>query len=213
MKQRYLLLLFFFLIGAAKAQTLQEWTEQKKTKTRYLLEQIAALSVYIESAGKGYGIVKAGLATLHDIKSGDFKLNQEHFNARALVNPNIKSFSKVAAIIQLQARMMKAIKTTRKNLKEDNGIHKEELDYYASVTSHLIDACADNLDMLIQLVTDSYYALSDAERLKRMDNLYEDLLEQSAFLQSLHKRMKTLALQRIKAQSDVLATDKMYYVK
>ncbi|MBK8088802.1 MAG: hypothetical protein IPK31_13170 [Chitinophagaceae bacterium] len=41
-----------FLFNAANAQTLNEWVNQKSTQKKYLLQQIAALQVYIGYAKK-----------------------------------------------------------------------------------------------------------------------------------------------------------------
>lgn len=57
------------------AQTWSEWFRQKKTQKKYLLQQIAALKVYIDYAEKGYKIACDGIHAVREIKRGDFNLH------------------------------------------------------------------------------------------------------------------------------------------
>jgi hypothetical protein len=65
------------IIGStACAQTANEWFKQKKTQTKYLIEQIAALNVYLKTAKKGYDIAQRGLTLIGDIKDGSFQMDK-----------------------------------------------------------------------------------------------------------------------------------------
>lgn len=50
--------------GTVQGQTWGEFFQQKKTQKRYLLQQIAALQVFIGQAKKGYDLVGSGLRTI-----------------------------------------------------------------------------------------------------------------------------------------------------
>ncbi|ULT42931.1 conjugal transfer protein TraI [Niabella defluvii] len=69
------ILLFLLLVVSAgsnlQAQTFAEWFQQKKTQKKYLLQQIAALQVYIGYAKKGYNIAKDGLNTIGGFTRGE----------------------------------------------------------------------------------------------------------------------------------------------
>ena len=49
-----LMILAFFVSGKTYSQTYEEWFQQTKTQKKYLLQQIAALKVYIGYAEKGF---------------------------------------------------------------------------------------------------------------------------------------------------------------
>ena len=68
-------------IGPVSAQTVNEWVNQKSTQKKYLLQQIAALQVYINYAKKGYNIVSGGINTIRDIKKGDLNLHNTFFSS------------------------------------------------------------------------------------------------------------------------------------
>ena len=56
------------------AQTFEEWFQQTQTQKHYLVEQIAALQVYLGYVKKGYDIASKGIHTISDIKNGEFNL-------------------------------------------------------------------------------------------------------------------------------------------
>lgn len=76
MKRLIVLILFAILSTDVKAQTFAEWFRQSATQKKYLLQQIAALQVYIGYVQKGYSIAKEGLSAISDIKHGEFKLQR-----------------------------------------------------------------------------------------------------------------------------------------
>lgn len=90
MKKIFLVVLFNALItGNLQAQAKQQ---------RMLLEQIAALKVYIGYAQKGYSAVKKGLNTIGDFKRGEFNLHTDYLNSLKVVNPKIKKYARVTEI-------------------------------------------------------------------------------------------------------------------
>src|SRR5688500_14766126 len=99
------------------AQTWDEWTQQKKTQIKCLLQQIAANKVYIEYLQKGYSIANKGLTTIRNIKDGDFNLHRDFFGSLKTVNSKIKNAGKVAAIIAFQIRITKESKQSLERIK------------------------------------------------------------------------------------------------
>jgi hypothetical protein len=102
--------LFAFL--SSNAQTADEWFNQKSTQKKYLLQQIAALKVYLGYAKKGYTIVTSGVNTIRNIKNGDLNLHRDFFNRLKNVNPSIRKYAKVADIIAYQVKIIKQTKIT-----------------------------------------------------------------------------------------------------
>jgi len=74
-------LMLFLSAGNIHAQTFSEWFRQKKTQKKYLLQQIAALQVYIGYAQKGYRIAKEGLTTIGGFTKGEFDLHSDFINS------------------------------------------------------------------------------------------------------------------------------------
>ncbi|MCA6438992.1 MAG: hypothetical protein IM581_03630, partial [Chitinophagaceae bacterium] len=96
-----------FAFHSSNAQTTDEWLNQKSTQKKYLLQQIAALQVYIGYAKKGYTVVTSGINTIRNIKNGDLNLHRDFFNRLKNVNPAIRRYAKVADIIAYQVKIIK----------------------------------------------------------------------------------------------------------
>jgi len=89
-----LVILLLALSMFSYSQTVEEWTKQKKTQIKYLLQQIAANKVYLDYIEKGYGIARNGLNTIQSIKKGDFNLHSDFVSSLIKVNPKIKNYAK-----------------------------------------------------------------------------------------------------------------------
>lgn len=203
MKRLIILLLFAILSTGTKAQTFAEWFRQSATQKKYLLQQIAALQVYIGYVQKGYSIAKQGLNTISDIKKGEFNLHKDYFNSLKTVNPKIKNYSKVADIIALQVNIIKIYKEAAKQLKQSRSFNAGEINYINGVFDRLMDDCAKTIDALITVTTSGELEMKDDERLKQIDALYSDMEDKYTFVQGFSNEAKLLAASRIREQNDI----------
>ena len=209
-----ILLLFFVAVAnQCFAQTYDEWVRQKKTQKKYLLEQIVALKTYIGYAAEGYSIATKGLNTIKDIKNGDFNLHGNFFNSLSFVNPQVKKYSKVAAIIAMQISIAKLVRNTIKHCKDGKQLTDFELDYLRKVFNNVLDDCGNNLDELIALITDGEQQMKDDERIKRIDMLYIDMQDKQVFAQSFSNSAKNLSVQRRNDEYDIQIQRKLNRIK
>lgn len=196
-------MLFAILTTSTKAQTFAEWFRQSATQKKYLLQQIAALQMYIGYVQKGYSIAKQGLNTISDIKNGEFNLHKDYFNSLKTVNPKIKNYSKVADIILLQVNIIKIYKEAAKQLKQSGTFKANEITYIDGVFERLLDDCAKTIDALITITTSGELEMKDDERLKRIDALYSDMQGKYTFVLGFSNEAKLLATSRISEQKDI----------
>ncbi|OXA73301.1 hypothetical protein B0A67_04485 [Flavobacterium aquidurense] len=188
MKKIFLLVLFTALTtGNLQAQAKQQ---------RMLLEQIAALQVYIGYAQKGYSAVKKGLNTIGDFKRGEFNLHTDYLNSLKTVNPKIIKYARVTEIIGLQIKIMKSYKSFYLQIRQDDLFHGNEVDYIRRVFERLIKNCDTNLDELLTIVTDGKLEMKDDERMKRIDMIYQNMLDNYAFSESFSNETKILAVSK-----------------
>jgi len=175
-----------------RAQTWAEWFSQKKTQKKYLVQQIAALQVYIGYAKKGYEIVGSGLQTVRDISNGEFNLHNVFITGLKQVSPAIRNDLRIAEIIALQLGMLKSFGV----LKSTGGLSADQLLYVAEVANGVISACYHDLEELLLVITSGKLEMSDDERLSRLNGIYERMLEKSAFTQNFCGEAKLLIRQR-----------------
>ena len=209
----YILILSLVFSILANAQTLAEWTQQKKTQIQYLLDQIAANKVSIDYLEKGYEIARTGLNTIQNIKKGDFNLHRDFFGSLEIVNPKIKTYTRVADIIAYQVRIVKNISTTIKNLKESGQFNTNELDYSKAVFENLLDECVKNVDELYLVITSGALQMTDDDRIKRIDQLYTDMQDKYSFCQSFSEEHSVLAMQRLGEQLEIKFSKQLNGVK
>jgi hypothetical protein len=201
--RKVLMIVLLFTSSLCKGQTLEEWTQQKKTQIKYLVNQIAANKVYIEYLEKGYGIARTGLNTIQHIKKGDFDLHREFISSLSKVNPTIKSYSRVADILAYQVRIVKNIHTSINNIKESNQFNPDELDYCRGVFDNLLEECFKNMDELYLIITSDELQVKDNERIKRIDRLYFDMQDKYSFCESFSEECSVLAMHRLSEQSEM----------
>lgn len=214
MKRMSLLLVVFMSVASnLQAQTFGEWFQQKATQKKYLLQQIAALQVYIGYAKKGYKIAKEGLNTIGGFTRGEFNLHTDYFNSLKTVNPEIKRYIKIADITRLQIKIVQNYNRTQRQLNSSNAFSGDELAYVSRVFSRLLDDCAQTIDELITITTGGKLEMKDDERIKRIDQLYLDMQDKYTFSQSFSNDAKSLAASRIKEKTDVQTSRALHGIK
>jgi hypothetical protein len=198
MKKIIITLAFVSLwLSPITAQTASEWFSQQSTQKKYLLQQIAALQVYISYAKKGYNIVSGGLNTIRDIKKGDLNIHNTFFNSLKAVNPKIARYQKVADIISYQLRIIKQAKQTIAYIRESNQFTPEEIEYNKKVFDFLLQECIESINQLVSIITPGELEMRDNERLIRIDKLYADMQDKYTFCSVTSEDMALLAAQRM----------------
>ncbi len=205
--------LFMSAMGSLQAQTFAEWFNQKQTQRKYLLQQIAALQVYIGYAKKGYNIAKEGLNTIGGFTRGEFNLHTDYLNSLKSVNPEIRRYTKVADIIALQVKIVQNYNHTYGRLNSSDAFSNDELAYIRRVFGRLLNDCDKSLDELITITTDGKLEMKDDERIARIDKLYLDMQDKYTFSQSFSNDAKSLAASRIKEKTDVQTSRVLQSIK
>ena len=161
-----LILILLLLPSLLFGQTWQEWTQQKETQQQYLKQQIAALQVYIGYAKTGYKVVSGGINAVKKIKDGDFNLHRDFISRLSGVNPKVKGYVKVADIIDYQLRIIKDMKECLRGVREARQFSEAELEYCIMVITNLLNSSLENIEALIDVITDGKSKMKDDERIK-----------------------------------------------
>lgn len=203
MKKFLLIGMICFSVSEVKAQTFNEWFKQQKTQIQYLTDQIAALQVYSQSLEKGYEITSAGLKFIHGIKKGDFDLHELYFSSLKKVNPQVKSYSKIEDIILLQTEILDACTKQKKRMKQRQEFSNDEMGYSVKVFNNLLAGCGQIIDELVSVLSDGNFEMKDDERIKIIDQLYDQMQDRYVFVQHFGNETNALGIQRMKDQNDV----------
>jgi hypothetical protein len=210
MKFLFVLSIGLILTINAPAQTWNEWVNQKKTQKRYLVKQIALLRLYLGYVKKGYDIAEKGLTTIHHIKNGDFNLHRDFFGSLQLVNPHIANSAKVADIIAFQVYILRDLKRVNSFCKDNEHFTPEEIRYVAAVYSNMLIQCDTSISELLIIIRDHESTMKDDERLMRIGNLYDDMLDKHAFVQSFDHDVRIIAAEREREKRTIELMRKHY---
>lgn len=183
-------------IGNVGAQTFDEWFRQKKTQKKYLIQQIAALRVFLGNLKKGYDIANKGLNTISNIKDGNFNLHRDFFSSLKNVKPAISNSAMVADIIAFQVYIVRDMKRVYNFCEHNENFTPEEIRYIAKVHTNLLFLCDANLSELLMIIRSNETEMTDDERLMRMDKIYEDMMNKHAFVQAFGNDTRLLSLER-----------------
>jgi len=173
-----------------------------QNQIKLYIQQIAANKVYIEYLQKGYSIAKKGLTTVGNIKNGHWSLDKDFFAGLENINPKVRNYAKVADIVALNIQIVKRYKKALNQARASDRFTGNDLDYFGSVFTALIDNCAVLVDELTLLLKASELKMSDDERIKRIDRLYTDMQDNYAFVQHFSGSMEIMTLQRDKELKD-----------
>lgn len=202
-KTAILSLILIAFVSCSYSQTSGEWLNQKSTQKKYLLQQIAALKVYINYAKKGYSIVSGGINAIRDIKKGELNLHNKFFNSLKSINPKISRYAKVADIISYQVRIIKLVRQTLQSIREANQFTVEEIEYCKKVLDALLDDCVQSITELLDIITPDKLQMTDDERLGKIDKMYLDMQDKFTFCNVMSEDVGLLTLQRLTEQAEI----------
>ena len=184
------------LSQAAAGQTFDEWFRQKKTQKKYLIQQIAALKVYLGYLKEGYDIAKKGLTIVGDIKQGKFDLDIEYLASLRSVNPSVSGSAKVVSIAAYQRAIMSEFGELKGKSSQSEFFTNEEKAYIDQVYANMLRESESSVDELGRVLSNSDFEMKDDERMKRVDFLYTDMRDKYAFTKSFSNSTMLLLAQR-----------------
>ncbi|WP_256006791.1 hypothetical protein [Pedobacter deserti] len=192
--------------SSLSAQSFSEWFRQKKTQRKYLVEQIAALQMYLGYAKKGYEIAGQGWSAVRRITEGEFKLHELFIFGLSAVSPSVRNDSRIAEIITLQVSVLKSFS----GLVDRDGFTGDQLAYVLEVKAGVLEECLNDLSELFLAVTAGKAEMSDDERLARIGAVHEAMLEKSAFCQDFVSGARMLLNQQ-RLESHMLEKLRRYH--
>lgn len=192
----------------ANAQIWDELFNQKQTQTKYLLEQIAALKVYIGHIQKTYRIAKDGLDFISKATKGEFDLHDDFFASLKSINPEVAKYPKVQQIALLQASIIRHQNLYQRRLNELNVLSTEENAYVKTVFERILKDGEQALDELKRVTTANKLEMKDDERLARINALHERMMENFLINQKFAAGAIQLAMAR-KSEKDAVANSRI----
>jgi hypothetical protein len=190
-------------IHAQDAPNFNEWFRQKKTQIKYLVQQIAALQVYLGYLKKGYQIVDNGLTTIGNIKDGTLTQDQTYLNSLKSVSPVVRDSPQVGRVLLYQKYILTAFIDLRGFVLQNAFYTEAEREYIQSVQTNILNQCQDSLNELGPILTVGETEMTDDDRLQRLDKVHEEMLDRYSFTRGFVASTRLLALQRAKENQEI----------
>jgi hypothetical protein len=197
------IIILIVTFNTSYGQTWKEWFRQKKTQKEYLIQQIAALQVYLNYLKEGYKIVQKGMTVVGDIKEGNFNSHKAYFQSLKQVKGVISGSPKVSGIYAYQTLVVYNCEALSKTSMKTEYLSVDEKRYVQKVVSNMLTECQVSVSQLKDIVTSSEFEMKDDERLKRIDDLYNDMKEKYSFMRMFASTTNSLIVQREKEESTI----------
>lgn len=194
-----LIVLFFCWQPAATAQGI---FNQKATQIKRYIEQIGLLRTYLRQAERGYQIVDQGLHTIRDIKRGEFNLHDLYYKSLKSVNLEVRRLSKVDAAVQNGTALLRQASKMVRVANSSELLELSEKRYIVSVLGKIIDDTEEDLRYLDDLITSGRMALTDDERVQRINRVFTVVQQTSSVLQRFMAELQVLLRSRYLERSD-----------
>ena len=209
MRHFFLILLCVSVTRSGLCQV-NEWLDQKRTQTRYLVEQISGLRAYAAVVRKGYQSAKDGLSLIDQIKKGDFELHAAYQGSLLKVREGVKRLSPVEGTLLSYRSLMQSCETCLRFSLSAKGIVPAEKQYIARVVRGVEREAGSLLGEVSDLLQASSLSLKDDERMRRLALAFEEMQEAEAFIRGLERKVKLLVLSRERDAREIKALRKMY---
>ncbi|GAA4909994.1 hypothetical protein GCM10023313_11410 [Mucilaginibacter defluvii] len=178
-----------------------------------MAEQIAAYQVYLGAIRKGYNIAEKGLNTANDLKNGTFSLHDAYLTSLEQVSPAVKRDPKGRAIDSLYRQACSLFANEKQWQEKSQMLTASERRYFDKVSGSLLDKAKLDIDELVQVLTPGKLQLTDAERLSRLDKIYERVKDKYAFAGHFTAKCRKLALQRQAYKKDKAKMKELYGIQ
>jgi DNA repair ATPase RecN len=211
MKKKLFIMLLFIggagisLDASAQADELQQLTLN--------LEKLAQFKQILSDLKKGYEIVSVGYNTIKNISQGNFNLHKDFLDGLMQISPTVKNYKRVADIINYQIIIVKEYKRAFSRFKNDKNFNSQELDYLNRVYNNLFKQSLKNLDDLTTVLTANKLRMTDDERLKSIDDIFNEIQDKVLFLRNFNNNTTILAVQRAKERNDAETIRNIYGIK
>jgi hypothetical protein len=210
-------ILFFFLTSRlcfrAQAQFLGGFFSQQSQQRKLMAEQIAQYEIYLGALKTAYHVSETGLNTAYDLKNGTFTLHSDYISSLSQVNPVIQNNPQGKAIADLNNQTLKLFSDEINWQQQQKLLTTTELAYLQKVADNLTTKCKLDMDELLQVLTPGKLQLTDAQRLARLDKLYDSMKDKYAFAGSFTSKCRKLALSRKQQTQDKGQLKKLYGIQ
>lgn len=174
------------------------------------VEKLTQFKQILQDMYNGWKIINKGYHTIKDISSGNFNLHKSFLDGLMEVSPVVKRYRRITDIVNYQLLIVKRYNAALSQFKQDGVFTVPEIQYLEKVYRNLFRESLKNLDELFMVITAGQLRMSDDERMRAIDYIYERIADQFAFLEDFNSSTGYLSLQRKAEQAELNTMKKLH---
>lgn len=173
---------------------------QTSKPPKEMIQQIAALKMFLKYARQGYSIVSGGLRTVNSIKNGDFNLHDLQFDHLRQVSPAVTRYTALSGLVLSHINLLLTCNKLLREIGQQHILTKEERNFSRGAITMMMNECKQYVDELTLLLTANELELKDDERINRIGFLKQKTVRLEASVRSLSEELQLLTQNRINEQ-------------
>lgn len=196
------LLLIFSISAKAQSDELQQLLLN--------IEKLTQFKAILSDMKQGYQIYQQGYGMVSNLSKGNFDLHHIYLTGLMAVNPAVRNNPRVGQIVGRQNDIISEYKRYANLFRQSGSFNGNELNYFNNVYNQLVKQSNANIDELANVTTAGQLRMSDDDRLRAIDRIYNNSSEQLQFLRYFNRKAVMLSLQRSKDQNDTQTLKRLY---
>lgn len=204
MKIKYLFIVLLLSSTRTSAQSFDaqqlilDW--QKLTELKSMLKELQ----------QGYQVLHTGYENIRTIAQSSFNLHDAFLSALLSVNPAVKNDPRVQGIIGFQSSIATEYTAYFNRFKQDKHFSAAEIAYLEIVYSNIFNQSLSGVTNLTTVLTPNTLRMSDDERLRAIEGIYQETKNQLLFLRNFNNSTTMLAIDRAIEDNDAETANKLY---
>lgn len=174
------------------------------------IEKLTQFKAILSDMKKGYQIYQQGYGTISNLSKGNFDLHNVYLTGLMAVNPAVRNNPRVGQIMSQQNDILSEYKRYTSLFRQSGTFNNSELIYINNVFSQLARQSDANIDDLASVTTAGQLRMSDDDRLRAIDRIYNSSSDQLQFLRFFNRQAVMLSLQRSKDLNDTQTLKRLY---
>lgn len=174
------------------------------------IEKLTQFKAILSDMKKGYQIYQQGYGTISNLSKGNFDLHNVYLTGLMAVNPAVRNNPRVGQIMSQQNDILSEYKRYTSLFRQSGTFNHSELTYINNVFSQLARQSDANIDDLASVTTAGQLRMSDDDRLRAIDRIYNSSSDQLQFLRFFNRQAVMLSLQRSKDLNDTQTLKRLY---
>ncbi|SDH48728.1 hypothetical protein [Mucilaginibacter gossypii] len=174
------------------------------------IEKLTQFKAILSDMKKGYQIYQQGYGTISNLSKGNFDLHNIYLTGLMAVNPEVLNNPRVSQIVSQQSDILREYRHYAGLFRQSGSFSPAELAYMDNVFNQLVKQSNANVDDLANVTTAGKLRMSDDDRLRAIDRIYNSSSDQLQFLRFFNRQAVMLSLRRSKDLNDTKTLKRLY---